>query len=696
MTTLQPGRNVWRIERAPRFAFFRDVAGCFGAMRSAMQKAERSITIVGWDIDSRTRLVGDSGEAKDGCPAELGLFLQALAQRKPGLRINLLLWDYASIYALERESFPRVKLAWDNANLVLDDCLPLGSSQHQKIVLIDDGLAFTGGLDVTIRRWDTAHHALRDKHRVDPSGEPYNPFHDVQAVVDGPAAAALAELVRERWRCASGEDLPPADAGDVWPTELESDFHDAQVGIARTVPTQDNVAEAREVQQLFFDMIDAAETSLYIENQFLTSLPVAQHIAERLAAKPHLEVLIIAPKTHHSWLEAVAMRHGRIRFQEIIRAADLGDRVRFVYPRVAEGRESVDVMVHSKVMIVDDRLLRIGSANLNNRSMGADSECDLVIEARSEAEREAICAARCRLLAMHCGVSETDAAEALRGQSLIAASRTLGSKNRGLVDIDDGGPEKADYPGFLDAVADPERPIEAEAFIAMTSGEGGSGLRLRAAATLALLAALILSLAGVWVFFSREADAAVRDVLQLSVTDWTTPFVVVGVFLVGAALMVPVTLMIIGASATLGLVWGLVYAALGTLVSAAVFYGLGAWLGTGVVRRVTGGRLAKVRDAIRRRGVLAIAAIRVVPLAPFSFINLAAGATSVGFWPFIVGTALGMAPGFIVLSALGDRLYRLVSEPTVAGIAVVFALLLLWLATLLFAQHWARRQMKVA
>ncbi len=81
MTTLQPGRNVWRIERAPRFAFFRDVASCFGAMRSAMQKAERSITIVGWDIDSRTRLVGESGEAKDGCPAELGPFLRGLAQR---------------------------------------------------------------------------------------------------------------------------------------------------------------------------------------------------------------------------------------------------------------------------------------------------------------------------------------------------------------------------------------------------------------------------------------------------------------------------------------------------------------------------------------------------------------------------------------------------------------------------------------
>ena len=496
-------------------------------MRAAMLQARHSITIVGWDIDSRTRLVGPHGEADDECPADLGLFLQALAQRKPLLRVNLLLWDYASIYALERESFPSVKLAWENANLVLDDCLPLGSSQHQKIVLIDDSLAFSGGLDVTIRRWDTARHALRDKHRVDPGGAPYNPFHDVQAVVDGPAALALAELVRERWRCASGEDLPFVDtmgSADIWPTELEPNFRDVEVGIARTVPAQDNLGEAREVQQLFFDMIDAAETSLYIENQFITSLPVAQRIAERLAAMPNLEVLIIAPKTHHSWLEAVAMRHGRIRFQEIIRAADLGDRVRFVYPRVSEGGESVDVMVHSKVMIVDDRMLRIGSANLNNRSMGADSECDLVIEAQSDAERAAISAARCRLLAMHCGVSEDEVRGALADLSLIAASRALASESRGLVDIDDGDSDRADYPGFLDAVADPERPIDVDSFIAMTGGERGPDLKLRAAATLVLAAALILALAGVWVVFSQEADAAVRDVLKLSATDWTTPF----------------------------------------------------------------------------------------------------------------------------------------------------------------------------
>ncbi len=143
-SVLRPGANVWRTARAGRLAFFKDVAGCFGAMREAMRSAERSITIVGWDIDSRTRLVGPSAEADDGLPCELRPFLEALKARRPQLQINLLLWDFAAIYALEREAFPRVKLAWHGANLVLDSCLPLGSSQHQKIVVVDNTLAFTG------------------------------------------------------------------------------------------------------------------------------------------------------------------------------------------------------------------------------------------------------------------------------------------------------------------------------------------------------------------------------------------------------------------------------------------------------------------------------------------------------------------------------------------------------------------------
>ncbi len=503
-------------------------------------------------------------------------------------------------------------------------------------------------------------------------------------------------MVAERWKCASGDALSVEGGAAIWPESVEPLLRDVDVGIARTVPIQDGRQEAREAEQLFFDMIDSAESSIYIENQFLTSKPIAERLAQRLRARPALQLLFVAPKTHHSWLEAVAMRHGRMRFQAIVHAAAGPDRVRFAYPQVRRGSATVDVMVHSKVMIVDDRLLRIGSANLNNRSMGADSECDLVVEAQTADQRRAVAAARDTLLAMHCGVSEAAVAQALQTQSLIAASRTLSGPRHALVDIDDGSLALTDYPGVLDNVADPERPIDLDSFLALSDAGPRPGTRRRAAAVLALAALVMFLLAGAWGLYPGQADEALRSVFRMDTTDWQTPLLVVGVFLVGSALMVPVTLMIVASAATLGLAAGLFYAGLGTLVSSAVLYGVGAWLGTDLVRRITGGKLSKIRNAIRRRGILAVAAVRVLPIAPFSLVNLAAGAASVGLWRFLGGTILGMAPGFILLSALGDQLYRLLSEPTPAALAAVAGLVLLWIAALFVVRRWARREARPA
>ena len=90
----------------------------------------------------------------------------------------------------------------DRLRFCFDSSLPLGSAQHQKIVVIDGAVAFSGGLDLTIRRWDNSEHAAGNPHRLDPDGKPYPPFHDVQCMVDGEAAAALLELVENRWRAA--------------------------------------------------------------------------------------------------------------------------------------------------------------------------------------------------------------------------------------------------------------------------------------------------------------------------------------------------------------------------------------------------------------------------------------------------------------------------------------------------------------
>src|SRR5881398_2331101 len=127
----------------------------------ALLSARHSIWIFGWDIHSRMRFFG-ANEPVDGWPRELGEFLKALATARSELSINVLVWKSIILYAGEREWFPAAQFEGpDNLVFCLDDSLPLGSAQHQKFVVIDDSLAFAGGLDLTIRRWDDHTHAAR-------------------------------------------------------------------------------------------------------------------------------------------------------------------------------------------------------------------------------------------------------------------------------------------------------------------------------------------------------------------------------------------------------------------------------------------------------------------------------------------------------------------------------------------------------
>ena len=203
---LRAKRNVWRIERANRAAALIDGAAFFAAVRQAFRNARHSIFVLGWDIDSRMRLVGETNQPDDGLPATLADFLTELVRLRPELKINLLLWNYSLLYANERELSPRLSLQWstpEQISLSLDNIVPFGCSQHQKIIVVDNALAFCGGLDLTIRRWDTAAHASDNPARVDPSGHTFKPFHDVQMMVDGKAAHALAEIACERWATAA-------------------------------------------------------------------------------------------------------------------------------------------------------------------------------------------------------------------------------------------------------------------------------------------------------------------------------------------------------------------------------------------------------------------------------------------------------------------------------------------------------------
>ncbi len=237
---LRPGENCWRIETASRAAVLIDAAAYFCRLEEALAKARRSILIIGWDFDGRIRLC-PTREATGDKP--LGAFLRSLVEARPELEVRVLVWSTAILHAPGAPLPLLFGTEWDDhprIHVRLDTRHPIYGAHHQKIVCMDDTMAFAGGIDLTVERWDTAGHAETHPHRLRPDGSCYTPVHDIQMAVQGDAAAALADLARERWRVAIGENLSPAGCDEAaegcWPDSLEPDFRDVPVAIARTSP----------------------------------------------------------------------------------------------------------------------------------------------------------------------------------------------------------------------------------------------------------------------------------------------------------------------------------------------------------------------------------------------------------------------------------------------------------------------------
>jgi phosphatidylserine/phosphatidylglycerophosphate/cardiolipin synthase-like enzyme/uncharacterized membrane protein YdjX (TVP38/TMEM64 family) len=692
---LLPGRNVWRIEQAARAAVLVDGAAFFGAVRQACLNAQRSIFIVGWDIDSRTRLVGDGNDASDGYSPLLAEFLSELVATRPGLHVYLLLWDYSLVYAMERELFPRLSLQWrtpERVTLCMDNAIPFGSSQHQKLIIVDDALAFSGGLDLTLRRWDTCEHRADNPERVDASGRCYSPFHDVQMMVDGRAAQALASLARGRWCRAYGTEPELQPAGDPWPPSVLPDFTDVEVGIARTQPGFEQQAAVREVEALFLDSIRSARRSIYIENQFVTSLDIAGQLARRLDECPELEAVVVLPRAYGSWVVSQTLGQERARALRTLERFGK-DRVRVVYPAVDDGGKSVDTMVHSKVMVVDDRLLRVGSANLNNRSMAVDTECDLVIEARTDAERAAVLKVRNQLLGDHCGVDADAVSAMLAGHgSLVAVVDRLSSNGHRLRPVEDCEPRDSDLAEALTAILDPKKPLS---FPSIWQRVGGrlSGKIVAASA----VAGAIVLFTLLWHLLPPEVASRERVQALLSSASESAfaPLLVVATYVVAGVVAFPVLVLIVATAAIFGPWFGFVYAVLGVLASALFTYLIGRWLGRDLLFRALGTRCDRVRKEIDKRGVLAVAAIRLVPVAPFTVVNLMAGACSIAVVDYVAGTLIGMLPGLIVISALGHQVVAMLTTLSARDAAVLALLVLAWLTLVLGAQalvgRWKRQ-----
>jgi phosphatidylserine/phosphatidylglycerophosphate/cardiolipin synthase-like enzyme/uncharacterized membrane protein YdjX (TVP38/TMEM64 family) len=694
--------NCSSLAKANRIAFLVDGETYYRAVAEACEAARQAIYILGWDVDSRIRLRRGAG----GDQETFGQFLDRLVQEYPDLHIYILEWDFAMFYSLERETLSWLSLGWmshERVHFQFDDNHPVGACHHQKIVVIDDQVAFSGGFDLASFRWDTSEHLPNHPERTE-HGTSYGPVHDVQMLVDGEAAKALGNIARKRWDRATGEQIAePAELDrDPWPESISPDHQEIRLALLRTEPEHDGRAEIREIETFYLNAIDQAEFFIYMENQYLSSHAIGRALEKSLQQAAGPEVVLVLPQKCPGWLEEETMGALRQRLQKCLVAADKHRRLKVCYP-AREGLNSDVIIVHSKIMVVDDTLLTVGSANLSNRSMGFDTECNLALAADGQtAIAETIADFRNRLLAEHLGTETQAVSDHLdRSASLIATIEALGNEQRSLKNLPTSESDALLEKLPANTIFDPERPGSVDQLFDVfgiganeTSGDESNGLQGKAWRFFTVIAgAIVLAILWRWSplkeWLNLDTLLAFADAVRKS--SMTVP-IVLAIYVVGSCLMFPINLLILATALSFGSIMGFALAFFGSVLGGLASYLMGHWLGRDVVSKLAGEKVNRLSRKLARRGWLAVALVRVVPVAPYTIVNMVAGASHISARSFLIGTAIGMCPGILAIMVFEEGLERVLRNPhwgtiLLAILALCCGVLILWIG-----KRWLARQ----
>src|SRR6476469_2135745 len=329
------------------------------AIAEELRRARSHVHLAGWHFSP------DFALARDGEDVVLRDLLAELAER---LDVRVLVWAGAPLplFRPSRREMRRMReelSAGTKIECALDANERPMHCHHEKTIVIDDRIAFVGGIDITSQsgdRFDSVHHPARNAIG----------WHDASARIEGPAVADVAEHFRMRWHEVNGEQLapvsPPERAGDV---ELQ---------IVRTVPERVYTAVPRgdfRILEAYTRSIRSAELFIYLENQFLLSPEIARLLREKLLnpPTPDFRVLMVLPSSPKSGNDDT-----RGVLAELIDADGDNGRILACALSARSGSRADPIYVHAKVAIIDDRWLTLGSANLNEHSLFNDTEMNVV------------------------------------------------------------------------------------------------------------------------------------------------------------------------------------------------------------------------------------------------------------------------------------------------------------------------------
>lgn len=432
MNSIFSTKTTWRVHEAAKSGVLIDARDYYRAFYEAALGATRSILLLGWQFDSDVELVRGSDRKAGASEVELMPFLDELCRTR-GIDVRILAWDHSVFFALERELLQGVVFEMGTCDKVQfrhDASVPPGGSHHQKVAVIDGRIAFLGSADICQSRWDTSAHRPDDTLRL-ARGERYKPYHEVQAVVTGAPARSLVDVFVNRWQRATGEALDPLslcalESSDDLDVPVTLPLPRAPIAFSRTIPDVGSASTTQEVKELFVSAIRNAERLIYCEMQYFTSLAVRDALFERMndSSRPKLEIVFVVPEKPEKFKEELTVGPPQSElFALLAETAKRTGHALGIYDVATRGNEGEDVFVyiHSKLMVVDDVFLTIGSSNLTNRSMSLDSEINAswFAEPGDGALAHAIRRLRVRLMLEHIG-PRANVRSVLRRKSLVA------------------------------------------------------------------------------------------------------------------------------------------------------------------------------------------------------------------------------------------------------------------------------------
>jgi phosphatidylserine/phosphatidylglycerophosphate/cardiolipin synthase-like enzyme len=381
---LEPGAEPWATGDPPprsgnAVEVLIDGKDALAAMVQAMQHARSHIHITGWHLSPEFAMTrGDR-------PTVVRDLLRDLASQ---VAVRVLLWAGAPLPLLRpwRREVRRDRdrlCAGTPMHCALDARERPLHCHHEKTIVIDDRIAFVGGIDLTNfngDRWDQPHHPARGAEG----------WHDVAVRLSGPAVVDVAENFSLRWQATTGERLPPVEpppaAGAI------------QVQVVRTMP--DHMYAARpqgdfRILESYLAALDRAQRFIYLENQYLWSPEILELLRHKVGnpPSPDFRLLLLLPARASNGADDT-----RGQLSTLVQADDGRGRVLACTLYAIGGDRDWPVYVHAKVGIVDDRWMTIGSANLNEHSLFNDTEMNVVTH-----DRDLIRDTRLRLWAAHLG-----------------------------------------------------------------------------------------------------------------------------------------------------------------------------------------------------------------------------------------------------------------------------------------------------